>query len=105
LLDQATILASGEALVFGSAFHVPTRVQFARPEPGPYSQTAAPFYEWSTEKVPFPLTEVVNAWGLQPSPAMPTAMPVVSAAPASPAAAGGKAEASKATKLDDDIPF
>ncbi len=43
------ILASGEAIVFGSAFHVPTRVQFDRPKPGPYSQTAAPFHEWSRE--------------------------------------------------------
>ncbi len=47
LLDQVTILASGEAIVFGSAFHVPTRVQFDRPNPGPYSQTAAPYLEWS----------------------------------------------------------
>jgi hypothetical protein len=66
LLDQVTILASGEAIVFGSAFHVPTRVQFDRPDPGPYSQTAAPYYEWSTEKQPFPLDEVIGAWGLRP---------------------------------------
>ncbi|HBR68797.1 MAG TPA: ATPase [Rhodospirillaceae bacterium] len=64
LLDQVTILASGEAIVFGSAFHVPARVQFDRPEPGPYSQTAAPYHEWKTEQKPFPLDEVVNAWGL-----------------------------------------
>jgi uncharacterized protein len=43
LLDQVTILASGEAIVFGSAFHIPTRVQFDRPTPGPWSQTAAPY--------------------------------------------------------------
>lgn len=65
LLDQVTILASGEAIVFGSAFHVPSRVQFDRPIPGPYSQTAAPFYEWSKEKDPFPLAEVIAAWGIQ----------------------------------------
>lgn len=64
LLDQVTILASGEAIVFGSAFHVPARVQFDRPEPGPYSQTAAPYHEWSKEKNPFPLSEVIEAWGL-----------------------------------------
>jgi uncharacterized protein len=64
LLDQVTILASGEAIVFGSAFHVPARVQFDRPEPGPYSQTAAPYHEWKTELKPFPLDEVVDAWGL-----------------------------------------
>lgn len=65
LLDQVTILASGEAIVFGSAFHIPTRVQIDRPNPGPYSQTAAPFYEWSKENEPFPLKDVVEAWGLQ----------------------------------------
>jgi len=68
LLDQVTILASGEAVVFGSAFHVPARVQFDRPKPGPYSQTAAPYHEWTTEKHPFPLDDVINAWGLNPSP-------------------------------------
>lgn len=63
LLDQVTILSSGEAIVFGSAFHIPTRVQFDRPEPGPYSQTAAPFHEWSKEKTPFPLGTIIDAWG------------------------------------------
>ena len=64
LLDQVTILASGEAVVFGSAFHVPARVQFDLPNPGPYSQTAAPYHEWKTETEPFPLGEVIAAWGL-----------------------------------------
>jgi uncharacterized protein len=64
LLDQVTILSSGEAIVFGSAFHVPTRVQFDRPKPGPYSQTAAPYLEWSKEAGAFPLSEVIQAWGL-----------------------------------------
>ncbi len=63
LLDQVTILSSGEAIVFGSAFHIPTRVQFDRPEPGPYSQTAAPFHEWSKETESFPLAQVIAAWG------------------------------------------
>jgi DNA helicase HerA-like ATPase len=62
LLDQVTILASGEAIVFGSAFHVPARVQFDRPKPEPYSQTAAPYFEWSHEETAFPLNEVVRAW-------------------------------------------
>ena len=64
LLDQVTILASGEAIVFGSAFHVPTRVQFDRPNPGPYSQTAAPYHEWMTDETEFPLDDVIHAWGL-----------------------------------------
>ena len=63
LLDQVTVLASGEAIVFGSAFHIPTRVQFDLPDPGPYSQTAAPYHEWLREQNPFPLTEVIEAWG------------------------------------------
>ena len=67
LLDQVTILSSGEAIVFGSAFHIPTRVQFDRPDPGPYSQTAAPFFEWSRQKNPFPLAEVIDVWGTKPS--------------------------------------
>lgn len=94
LLDQVTTLASGEAIVFGSAFHVPTRVQFDKPNPGPYSQTAAPFYEWSKEAKPFPLQDVIDAWGLQSLPNAAggsTASPVVSAS-------GG-------VDFDDDIPF
>jgi SAM-dependent methyltransferase len=49
--------------IIESAFHVPTRVQFDRPNPGPYSQTAAPYLEWSTESEPFPLAEIIEAWG------------------------------------------
>ncbi|MBY5775944.1 DUF87 domain-containing protein [Rhizobium leguminosarum] len=63
LLDQVTILSSGEAIVFGSAFHIPTRVQFDRPDPGPYSQTAAPYHEWRKEQNPFPLSQIIEAWG------------------------------------------
>ena len=66
LLDQVTILASGEAIVFGSAFHVPIRVRFDRPNPGPFSETAAPFLEWSKERQPFPLGEVIEVWGIEP---------------------------------------
>ena len=66
LLDQVTILASGEAIVFGSAFHVPTRVRFDLPNPGPYSQTAAPFHEWRTEESPFPLAEIISSWRANP---------------------------------------
>jgi hypothetical protein len=64
LLDQVTILASGEAIVFGSAFHIPTRVQFEEPKPGPHSQTAAPYYEWKTETEPFPVAAIMESWGL-----------------------------------------
>lgn len=62
LLDQVTVLSSGEAIVFGSGFHVPTRVQFDLPSPGPFSQTAAPYHEWRRESDPFPLKMVVDGW-------------------------------------------
>lgn len=93
LLNQVTILASGEAIVFGSAFHIPTRVQFDRPKPGPYSQTAAPFHEWSKEKNPFPLDDVITAWGLK------TASATI-ATPRPPPAAPDTGN-----EFDDDIPF
>lgn len=64
LLDQVTVLASGEAIVFGSAFHIPTRVQIDIPSPPPWSQTAAPYHEWKKDGVGFPLDEVMENWGL-----------------------------------------
>ena len=99
LLDQVTILASGEAIVFGSAFHVPTRVRFDRPSPGPYSQTAAPFHEWSKEKKPFPLAEIISAWGVQPSAEnqMQTGQ--------SDESGNGEPTATAHRDLDDEIPF
>jgi hypothetical protein len=103
LLDQVTILASGEAIVFGSAFHVPTRVQFDMPQPGPWSQTAAPYLEWRTEKDPFPLNKVVEAWGVE------AALTTVAAATASPFPGEGtpaKPEPpTEADPFDDEIPF
>jgi uncharacterized protein len=67
LLDQVTVLASGEAIVFGSAFHIPTRVQIDIPKPPPWSQTAAPYHEWKTNKVSFPIDKVIENWGLSNS--------------------------------------
>lgn len=63
LLDQVTVLASGEAIVFGSAFHVPVRVQINLPSKEPWSATAAPYVDWAKDNV-FPLEEVVKHWGL-----------------------------------------
>ena len=99
LLDQVTILASGEAIVFGSAFHVPTRVQFDRPNPGPYSQTAAPFLEWSKEMKPFPLAEIISAWGVQPSAEKPIHVDQ------SDETGDGEPLAPGHGDLDDEIPF
>jgi len=77
LLDQVTILASGEAIVFGSAFHIPTRVQFDRPDPSPFSQTAAPYHEWKTETAPFPLQQIAEAWGVKVGTSGPTPKPLL----------------------------
>jgi DNA helicase HerA-like ATPase len=63
LLDQVTVLASGEAIVFGSAVHVPSRVQIKIPKQQPWSATAAPFAEWRKNHT-FPLAEVLDAWGI-----------------------------------------
>ncbi|MCB1935500.1 MAG: DUF87 domain-containing protein [Nitrosomonas sp.] len=67
LLDQVTVLASGEAIVFGSAFHIPTRVQIDVPQPSPWSQTAAPYHQWKTNNEAFPLKAIMANWKLQAS--------------------------------------
>lgn len=106
LLDQVTTLASGEAIVFGSAFHIPTRVIFDRPEPGPWSQTAAPYHEWKTETSPFPLREVItslNAGTSLDTVAAVTASPAVPVAPAAPATVPPMP--THTFSDDDDIPF
>ncbi|MCY4208801.1 MAG: hypothetical protein OXD29_12745, partial [Roseovarius sp.] len=63
LLDQVTVLAAGEAILFGSAFHVPARAQVRLPSKEPWSSTAAPFVDWSKDTI-FPLSEVVESWGI-----------------------------------------
>lgn len=97
LLDQVTVLAAGEAIVFGSAVHVPARVQMKMPAREPWSATAAPFVDWAKKDV-FPLSAVVANWGLGSSeeastevvPAESGEVPVHQAHP---------------DDLDDDIPF
>ena len=63
LLDQVTVLASGEAIVFGSAVHVPARVQIRLPKQQPWSATAAPYADW-VKNQPFPLEGILEAWGI-----------------------------------------
>lgn len=63
LLDQVTVLASGEAIVFGSAVHVPARVQVKIPKQQPWSATAAPYADW-VKNQPFPLAGILEAWGI-----------------------------------------
>lgn len=63
LLDQVTVLTAGEAIAFGSAMHVPVRVQIRAPTREPWSTTAAPYAEWK-EAHRFPTPEVLEAWGV-----------------------------------------
>ena len=65
LLDQVTVLSAGEAILFGSAVHVPSRVQVKRPSKEPWSSTAAPFVDWAQGE-DFSLSDMVSNWGLAP---------------------------------------
>ena len=62
LLDQVTVLTAGESIAFGSAMHIPVRVQIKKPSQEPWSTTAAPYAEWAKAQR-FPLDDVLTAWG------------------------------------------
>lgn len=93
MLDQVTVLAAGEAIVFGSALHVPVRVQIRPPKREPWSATAAPYIDWA-KGTAFPLTEVVESWGLN-----------TSSAPEPSAFSQSPSVSSLSEELDDEIPF
>lgn len=93
LLDQVTVLASGEAIVFGSAMHVPARVQVNLPSKEPWSATAAPYVDWANSET-FPLADVIEHWGLGADDEV---------APPGPDAKTAAVE--DAGDLDDEIPF
>ena len=97
LLDQVTVLAAGEAIMFGSAVHVPARVQVKLPSKEPWSSTAAPFVDWAADEV-FPLDEVAENWGLKAD-AAEIAEGVEAETSSEPVAA----EANNI--IDDEIPF
>jgi DNA helicase HerA-like ATPase len=63
LLDQVTVLTAGEAIAFGSAMHVPARVQIRTPSQEPWSTTAAPYFDWCQPQM-FPLNDVLTSWGV-----------------------------------------
>jgi DNA helicase HerA-like ATPase len=65
LLDQITILAAGEAIAVGSAFHIPSRVMVQRADPTPSSESSTPFTAWrgDSEKL-FELSEALQQWGV-----------------------------------------
>lgn len=96
LLDQVTVLAAGESIVFGSAVHIPARVQIKMPTKEPWSATAAPFVDWSGE-ANFPLADVVENWGLTQDEA--PVITTTSSEAAIPAIAAPPGD------LDDEIPF
>lgn len=90
LLDQVTVLAAGEAIVFGSAVHVPARVQINLPSQEPWSATAAPFVDWGKEEV-FPLDDVIDHWGLKSDEEI--------------SSAEDNAPPNQENNIDDEIPF
>ena len=68
LLDQITILGAGEAIVLGSAFHVPARVHIDKPERVPSSQSSAPHLAWKPEaEHRFDLDNALTNWGIEVS--------------------------------------
>ncbi|MGX1744458.1 ATP-binding protein [Bosea sp. NPDC055353] len=92
MLDQVTVLAAGEAIVFGSALHVPVRVQIRLPKREPWSATAAPYIDWAKGDA-FPLAEVVESWGLKTISESEKSVYQVPDVPYT------------STELDDEIPF
>lgn len=66
LLDQITILSAGEAIVLGSGFHVPARVQIDRPERAPHSQSSTPHLSWKPDsQTRFDLDEALSYWKIE----------------------------------------
>jgi len=65
MLDQVTILSPGEALIFGSSVHVPSKVQITCPNPSPQSDSSCPYINWSNKNLkekPFPLKDAISNW-------------------------------------------
>jgi hypothetical protein len=62
LLDQATVLGAGEAIVLGSAFHVPARVRVNLPEARPSSRSSTPHRSWRSPEEEFGLESALKNW-------------------------------------------
>lgn len=62
LIDQITILRSGEAIVLGSGFFVPSRVQVELPDPAPSSQSSTPFLSWKNPAEEFAVRASLANW-------------------------------------------
>lgn len=65
LIDQITILRAGEAVVVGSAFNVPSRVQVRRPDPEPTSSSSTPFVGWHSGAKAFDLKSSLRVWNVE----------------------------------------
>ncbi len=63
-INPSKCVALGEAIVFGSAFQIATRVQFDRPYARLWSQTAVPNHEWRTTVSPFSLSAMIEPLNL-----------------------------------------
>ena len=65
LLDQVTLLGAGEAILVGSAFHIPARatIQPLTAEREPKSKTSCPFYDWKNDnKNKFDVSATIGNW-------------------------------------------
>jgi hypothetical protein len=110
LLDQITVLAAGESIVFGSAVHIPTRVQIRIPSQEPWSATAAPYVDWAKTDQ-FPIKDVITDWGLAEGKVVEKDFsagdsPLEEKTTTAPAAQGGSDPSQNSSiDLDDEIPF
>lgn len=62
LLDQATVLGAGEAIVLGSAVHVPARVRVNLPDAQPSSRSSTPHRSWQVREERFGLESALKNW-------------------------------------------
>lgn len=71
LLDQIAILDSGEAIVFGSSVHVPSRVRVRKLKEVPESTTSAPYVEWKCQRSARGLVTKLHELTAEPKPGEP----------------------------------
>lgn len=62
ILDQSSVLGAGEAVVIGSAFHVPARVRVKLPEAQPSSKSSTPRKSWQTAGERFDVEAALGNW-------------------------------------------
>ena len=97
LLDQATVLGPGEAVVLGSAFHVPARVRVNLPAARPSSRSSTPHRSWQTDAERFDLAAALTNWSGSTTPEVAITTPPEP----DPPDAGPFVD----DDLDDEIPF